>query len=244
MKKIYFASDFHLGIPDYEISLVRERLIVEWLEGIRHSAKEIYLMGDIFDFWHEWKSVVPKGYIRFLSKIAELTDSGVTINFLTGNHDLWTYGYLKQELGMNIYYKPITKIFNNKKFFLAHGDGLGPKDTLYKPMKKIFTSKIIQWCFANFIHPDIACRIAKIASGKKNGYLKKTIFKDEEEWLIIYSRKLLEKKHYDYLIYGHRHIPIKKELNPKSFYIGLGDWIKNFSYAVFDGKEVEIKKYK
>ena len=241
---IYFASDFHLGIPDYQISLQREKLIVKWLDEIKNKAKEIYLMGDIFDFWHEWKNVVPKGYVRFFSKIIELVDSGIKINFITGNHDLWTYGYLEQELGMTIYYKPIIREIQGKKFFLAHGDGLGPKDTLYSPMKKVFTNKFIQWCFANLIHPNLAFKIAKKASGTKNGYFKNPKFKGEEEWLIIYARQILEKEHFDFLIFGHRHIPIKYNLGNKSFYVGLGDWLKNFSYAVFDGQKINILKFK
>ncbi len=243
MKKIFFASDFHLGIPNHSISLQREKLLIKWLENIKHEADEIFLMGDIFDFWHEWKQVVPKGHTRFLGKIVELADSGIKINYITGNHDLWVYDYFQKELGIKVYHKPIIRTFNNKKFLLAHGDGLGPNDKFYKILKKLFTNKFLQFCFANLIHPNLSIKIAKYFSETRNGYYKNPRFLNEDEWLIIYSRELLKTKKFDFFIYGHRHIPIKKNLNESSVYVGLGDWLKNNTYAVFDGKNVEIIKF-
>lgn len=243
MDKIFFASDFHLGIPNWEISLQRERMLVSWLDQIKNDATEIYLLGDIFDFWHEWKRVVPKGFTRFLGKLAELTDSGIKIHYITGNHDIWTYGYFTEELGIEIHHNPIERQFGNHKFYLAHGDGLGPNDRLFKILKKIFTNKLLQWAFATFFHPNFAIKIAKYFSESRNGYHKTPEFHDEKEWLVIYSRELLKTQKFNYLVFGHRHIPIKKQLAENAFYIGLGDWLNNFTYAVYDGKSVEIRKF-
>jgi len=243
MKKIFFASDFHLGIPNYEISLQRERLLVSWLDEIKNEAEEIFLMGDIFDFWHEWKRVIPKGFTRFFGKLAELSDNGVKIHYITGNHDIWVYNYFQKELGIEVHHNPIERTFGNKKFYLAHGDGLGPDDKFYKILKKIFTNKFLQWCFATLIHPNISVKLAKYFSEKRNGYYKNPVFREEEEWLIIHSRELLKTQNYNFFIYGHRHIPIKKQLNKSATYIGLGDWLKNNTYAVFNGKEISIVRY-
>ena len=242
MKKIYFTSDFHLGKPDNYNSLQREKFIVDWLESIKNEAEEINLIGDIFDFWHEWNYVVPRGYTRFFGKIAQLTDAGITINFITGNHDLWTYGYLKKELGMKVYYKPIEKTYNNKKFYLAHGDGLGPSDKFYKLLKSIFKNNFLQWCFANLLHPNFAMKIAINFALAKKSSNNNSIFKGEKEWLVIHSKKLLEQKYFDFFVYGHRHIQILRQLTNNSLYVGLGDCLKSFSYAVFDGNYIKIKK--
>lgn len=242
MKKIYFASDFHLGLPNFEKSIIREKLVVKWLDSIKENAKEIYLLGDVFDFWHEWKRVVPIGFTRFLGKIAEITDSGVPVYFFTGNHDIWTYKYLAQEVGVKIIRKPEIKTFGDKKFYLAHGDGLGPKDNSFKLVKKIFTGKFFQWVYAR-LHPNFAIYLAHSWSQSRDGLKKNPQFKGEEEWLIQHSRKLLETIEIDYFVYGHRHIPLKYNLTEKSFYICLGDWIKNFTYAEFDGQEMKLLNF-
>ncbi len=243
-KKIYFASDVHLGLPNYEDSLIREKKFVKWLDLIKKDAEEIYLLGDIFDFWHEYKYVAPSGYVRFLGKLAEITDSGIPVHYFTGNHDIWIYNYLPKETGIILHRKPITKILNNKKFYLAHGDGLGPWDKGFKLMKAGFTNPVLQWFFAR-LHPNFAITIANTLSRKKRYAQedKELIFKGEDkEWLILYSKMLLEKEHFDFLIYGHRHIPYETKIN-NSKYINLGDWIYNFTYAEFDGTEVKLLKF-
>jgi UDP-2,3-diacylglucosamine hydrolase len=242
VKKIYFASDFHLGLPRFEKSVIRERLIVKWLDSIKNDAEEIYLLGDIFDFWHEWKRVVPAGFTRFLGKIAEITDSGIPVHFFTGNHDIWTYHYLEQELGVKVYREPVEKVILGKKFYLAHGDGLGPYDRYFKFLKKIFNGNFFQWIFAKF-HPDFAIYIAHNWSHSRDGEKKNPVFKGEEEWLILHSREILKTKEFDYFVYGHRHIPLKYQLNDKTHYVCLGDWIKNFTYAEFDGNELNVLKF-
>lgn len=244
-KKIYFASDFHLGVPTEEASLKREKLAVKWLDEIKHDALEIYLMGDLFDFWFEYKHAIPKGFTRILGKIAELVDSGIPIYLFTGNHDMWMYDYLPKELGVTIYRAPITKTYNRKKFYLGHGDGLGPGDHGYKFIKKVFANPICQWLFAR-LHPNFGIGMAKFwskTSRASTGNSDEKFLGEENEWLAIYAKDILKKEHFDYFIFGHRHLPIDIKLNDNSQYVNLGDWIHYFTYAVFDGKELVLKEY-
>jgi len=244
-KKIYFASDFHLGVPDYEKSLVREKRIVEWLDIIKKDAEELYLLGDVFDFWFEYKTVVPRGYVRLLGKLAELSDSGIIIHYFTGNHDMWTFDYLSKELNVKIYREPIEKEYAGKQFFIGHGDGLGPGDHGYKFIKKVFASPVSQWLFA-ILHPNIGIGIAEYFSRKSRiatGTTDEKYLGEEKEWLVIHSKELLEKKHYDFLIFGHRHLPLDIKINGSSRYINLGDWIRYFSYGVFDGVEFRLEYF-
>ena len=243
--KIYFASDFHLGIPTYEKSLEREKKLVRWLDEIKTDAQEVYLMGDLFDFWFEYGTVVPKGYVRLLGKLADLTDSGIKVTLFTGNHDMWLYDYLPKELNVTIYTSIITRQFNGKKFYLAHGDGLGPGDHRYKFLKKIFASKICQWLFAR-IHPNLGLTFGYWLSRKSRistGTNDDKFLGDDKEWLVIYSKEILQKEHFDYFIYGHRHLPLDIKLSDKSRYINLGDWVKYFTYALWDGEQMELKTF-
>jgi UDP-2,3-diacylglucosamine hydrolase len=242
---IYFASDFHLGVPNYASSLEREKRIVAWLNEVSKNATEIYLMGDLFDFWFEYKYVAPKGFIRLLGKIAELSDAGIKIHLFTGNHDMWMFGYLKKELGLEIHYQPIEKIYGQKKFYLAHGDGLGPGEYSFKLLKKIFANPFFQWCYAR-IHPNLAFGIANYFSRKsrQSNYSEDANYLgDEKEWLFQYCKDLLTKEHYDYLIFGHRHLPLDKKI-ANGRYINLGDWIKYNTYGYFNGEEFQLLTYK
>jgi UDP-2,3-diacylglucosamine hydrolase len=243
-KNIYFISDAHLGLPPVEKSRERERLLVEWLETIKHDALAIYLMGDIFDYWFEYKKVVPRGFVRFLGKLAEISDSGIEINYFTGNHDVWVFNYLPEEIGIKVFRKPSTLISGNKKFYLAHGDGLGPGDGSFKFLKRMFNSRILQWLYAG-IHPNWSTSFAH--NWSKRSRLSKGAYTpflgEEKEELIIHSQKVLETEHFDFFVYGHRHIPIDIKLNEKSRIIYLGDWYINFTYAVFDGADLQIKHY-
>ncbi len=244
-KKIYFASDFHLGAPDRERSLVREKMVVKWLEEVRHDAAEIFLVGDIFDFWFEYKRVVPRGYTRLLGKISEITDSGIPVHVFTGNHDMWIFDYLPVECGVILHREPIERQWNNKLLMIGHGDGLGPGDHGYKFIKKIFASKVCQWLFAR-LHPNFGIWLAQSLSGYSRSTTgdKDQIFLGEEnEWLMIHCREVLQKKHYDFFVYGHRHLPIDLPLSPISHYINLGEWLTSQTYAVFDGKTCSLKKY-
>ncbi|HEY5463972.1 MAG TPA: UDP-2,3-diacylglucosamine diphosphatase [Hanamia sp.] len=245
-KKIYFLSDFHLGAPDYESSLVREKRVVQFLDEIKNDAAVIFILGDLFDFWYEYKRVVPKGFVRILGKLAELTDSGIIIHFFVGNHDMWMNGYFEKELNIDVYHDPKEFEFNGKKFLIGHGDGLGPGDHRYKFMKKIFRNHFSQWLFG-ILHPSAGIGLANYFSRKSRaatGKEEEQFLGDEKEWLIIYSKEMLKKKHYDFFIFGHRHLPIEYKLNNESVYINLGDWINYNSYAVFDNGELTLKYYK
>lgn len=245
-KKIYFASDFHLGVPDYEKSLVREKHIVKWLDEIKQDAQEIYLMGDVFDFWFEYKHTAPKGFIRLLGKIAEIVDSGIPVTLFTGNHDMWMFDYLSKELGVTIQRKPITREYFGKKFYLGHGDGLGPGDNGYKFIKKIFANKACQWLFAR-LHPNFGMGVGNYWSKKSRlsqAPKDEQYGGDENEWLAIYSKEVLKKEHFDYFIFGHRHLPLDIKLNDKSRYVNLGEWVNYNTYAVFNGENLELKEYK
>jgi UDP-2,3-diacylglucosamine hydrolase len=245
-KKIYFASDFHLGVPTYEKSLEREKRIVRWLDEIKADAQEIFLMGDVFDFWFEYRQTAPKGFIRLLGKIAEITDSGIPVTFFTGNHDMWMFDYLPKEIGITIHREPITKTFFGKTFYLAHGDGLGPGDFGYKFIKKVFANKFCQWLFAR-LHPNLGMGLAHYWSHKSrvsNGPEDEKFLGEEHEWLVIHSKEILKTQHFDFFIYGHRHLPLDIKLNDNSRYINLGEWVNYNTYAVFDGNEVELKTYR
>jgi len=247
--KIYFASDLHLGTPDEQSSSQREKLFVQWLDEAKKDAAEIFIIGDIFDFWHEYKTVVPQGFVRIQGKIAEITDAGIPVHIFTGNHDLWMSGYLEKELDVKVYTAPIQRELSGKKFYIGHGDGLGPGDHGYKFIKKVFTNPVCKFLF-RWIHPDVGIRIAQYFSRKSrfgtNGDKKQPEeFKGEEnEWLVHFAKEVLLKEHYDYFIFGHRHLPLDIQLNEKSRYINTGDWLDYNSYAVFDGATLELKYYK
>lgn len=244
-KCIYFASDFHLGVPTYEASREREDRIIRWLNTIAPTAQEIFLVGDIFDFWFEYKHAIPKGYIRLQGKIAELVDSGIKVHFFTGNHDMWMFDYFPKELGVSMFREPIEREWNGKTFVIGHGDGLGPGDKSYKFLKRIFASKFLQWCFAR-LHPNLGISIANLWSRKSrasNAGLDEIFHGEEKEFLIIHCKEELKKKHTDFFIYGHRHLPMDIQLNENSRYINLGEWLKYNSYAVFDGESLELKHW-
>lgn len=239
---IYFASDFHLGAPNAKQSLEREKKVVAWLNQIKPSCAALYLMGDVFDFWFDYGKVIPKGFSRLLGKLAELRDEKIPVYFFTGNHDLWMFNYLEDELNIPIIRNKIELEIENKKLFLAHGDGLGPNDKGYKRLKKVFTNPVLQFMFKWFIHPNIGIWVAqKWSTFNKPQYKGEvTKFLNEEEWLVQYARRKLEKQHYDYFVFGHRHAPIIYKLNENSKYVNLGDWINHFTYAKFDGKNMEL----
>ena len=243
--KIYFASDFHLGVSTHAESLKREKKITSWLDEIKEDAKSIYLLGDIFDFWFEYKAVVPKGFVRLLGKLAELSDSGTNIFLIKGNHDLWMYDYLPKEVGVQIIKDKTILNENGKKIFLAHGDGLGPGDFGYKIIKKIFTNKVCQWLFAR-LHPNFGFGIAqfwskrsRIANNKDNEHF----LGEEKEWLVSYCKEKQKENPVDYYIFGHRHLPLEIEIDIKAKYINLGDWIHHNSYAVFDGESLILEYF-
>lgn len=240
--KIYFASDFHLGLPAGSPPLEREKKVVRWLNSIAPDAKEIYLLGDIFDFWWEYKLVVPRGFTRFLGTIAEITDSGIPVHFFTGNHDMWVGDYLSAECGLIIHTTPFTTIFNGKKFHLAHGEGLGTRDTGYKILLSIFRNKTLRFMYS-VLHPSIGVGIglkwslnSRLGKGITSEFLG-----EEKEDLIRYAKSFLRNDNPDYFIFGHRHLAMTYQLKEGIVIVFLGDWIKNGSFAEWDGNSLVFR---
>jgi UDP-2,3-diacylglucosamine hydrolase len=244
-KKIYFLSDFHLGVPSHEKSLEREKIIVRFFDEHKETAVAFFIVGDIFDFWYEYKKVVPKGYVRLLGKLAELTDSGITVHFFAGNHDMWMRTYFQTELNIPVYFEQREFRINDRLFHVAHGDGLGPGDHKYKALKKVFRNPVCQWLFG-VLPPALSIGVADYFSRRSRastGVREDVFLGPEREWLIIYSNDVLRTHAVDYFIFGHRHLPVDYRLTHNSRYINLGDWIQFFTYAVFDGKELELRSY-
>lgn len=240
---VYFISDAHLGLYGYEQSRKREKLLVDLLTKIQDDAQKIFLLGDIFEFWWEWPDVVPKYYVRFLGKLAELVDKGVEVYYFYGNHDLWVKDYFDKEIGLKIFGKPSVLNINGKNFYIAHGDGLGPSDKGYKFFKKIVSNRFFYKFFTHCVHPNLVFKIVKIISHKREQKKLKFTFKGEKEWLIVHSQQILKSMpDVDFFIYGHRHIPYVWNIE-NSKVVVIGDWLVNFTYAVFDGKDISIKKY-
>ncbi len=246
-KKVYFTSDSHFGVPTKEKSLERERLFIKWLDEINKDAAEIYLMGDLFEFWFEYKTVIQKGYVRLFGKLAEITDSGIPVYFFRGNHDVWAFDYLEQELNIKIYPDTLIKQIGSKRFFLGHGDGLGKGDNGYKFLKKVFRNRFNQWLF-KWLHPDIGTamglywteksRVANINKGLEE------VNRKGLERISGFCNEIIDKgEDIDYFIFGHIHKPAVIPIRQKAHYFSIGDWITNFSYVVFDGEKAELKFY-
>ncbi|MFN3403741.1 MAG: UDP-2,3-diacylglucosamine diphosphatase [Cytophagaceae bacterium] len=243
-KKIYFASDFHLGVPNYEDSLIREKKIISWLSDAQKDAHAIFLLGDIFDFWFEYKHSIPKGFTRLLGKLAELSDSGINLFVFTGNHDMWLFDYFPKELNIPVFRTTMEMEINNFRFLIGHGDGLGPGDHSYKILKKFFNSKICQWLF-RFIHPDIGIGIANYwsRSSRINNTKRDETFMGEKEFLYRFCMEQEKSQHRHFYIFGHRHLPLDMKIGDSSRYINLGEWVNHQTYAVFDGKNVDLIKF-
>jgi UDP-2,3-diacylglucosamine hydrolase len=243
--KIYFVSDVHLGAPALKDNREREMLFAQWLDDIKTDVAELYLMGDIFDFWFEYKKVVPRGFTRILGRIADIADRGIPVHFFVGNHDLWLKEYLTEELGVIIHYREMVKEIRGKKFFLAHGDGLDANDKGYLFLKKLFTNKTMQWFFSR-LHPNFAFYIAHKWSASsrlsKDDYQKD--FMVYQDGMYKFAAKFLETNPVDYFVMGHRHRLINERMEGNARFILLGEWIGSFSYGVFDGEIFELKKYK
>lgn len=244
MGKIYFVSDIHLGLHPVAKSRQREKKFVQWLDDIKQDAEALYLLGDIFDYWFEYRKVVPRGFVRTLGKLAELSDRGIDIHFFTGNHDVWVFDYLPTEIGLTVHSGPLITEIKGKRFFIAHGDGLGPGDPGYKLLKAIFHSGVLQWLYAR-IHPNSSTAFAHWWS-RKSRYSKgvsEAFQGEDKEEQIVFARKILEREYFDYFVFGHRHVAMDINLDGKSHLINTGEWIFGSSYAVFDGQELVLKEY-
>ena len=243
-QQIHFLSDFHLGVPDAASSLAREKRICAFLDEAAKDAAEIMLLGDLFDFWFEYKRAVPRGHVRLLGKLAELTDRGIPVHLFIGNHDMWIFDYVPQETGVIVHREPIVREIAGKRFLIGHGDGLGPGDPGYKFIKKVFRNPVCQWLFAR-LHPNFGLWLGDVLSGrsrKKNYENDRKWSGADKEWLVQYCQDELQKQHYDHMIFGHRHLPIDLEVKPGSRYVNLGDWISYYTYATFDGQELKLMK--
>jgi UDP-2,3-diacylglucosamine hydrolase len=235
-QKIFFLSDFHLGTPNAEDSLAREKKLVAFLTEIKPQAKEIFILGDMFDFWYEYRTVIPKGYSRIFGKLAEFTDAGIPIHFFVGNHDMWMRGYFEQELNITVYHEPMSFDRFGKKLLVGHGDGLGPGDFKYKFMKTVFRNPVCQWLFG-ILPPLIGVGMANYFSRKSRAaanLVEKKFLGEENEWLITYSKERSAKEKIDFFIFGHRHLPIDFTFKDGSRYINLGDWIFYYTYGVLN----------
>lgn len=243
-KYVYFVSDVHLGVPSHEASLARERKLVDWLSSIEDSAEAIHIVGDLFDFWFEYATVVPRGFVRVLGKLASIRDRGIPVYMYTGNHDLWMFDYFEKELGIPVYRAPREWEYSGSKFLVGHGDGVGPGDHGYKFIKKVFTSKLCQWLFAR-LHPNFGIGLALFWSRKSreaDAHIDES-FQGEKEAQVIYSREQIAHKTLNFIVFGHRHCPTVYPLNEESTFVNLGDWITHFTFGRFDGKKIELKSF-
>jgi len=245
-KKVYFLSDFHLGAPNEMASREREDRLVRFLNTAKQDAAAIFIVGDIFDFWFEYKTVVPKGFVRILGCLAQISDAGIAVHIFTGNHDLWMNDYLTKELNARVYFETTIFTLGTQKFFIGHGDGLGPGDHGYKFLKKIFTNPICQFLF-RWLHPDAGIRLANYFSGKsraKTGSADEVFLGEDKEWLILYAKEKAKEINVDYFIFGHRHYAIDLPITGGARYINLGDWLRLNTYAVYDGEQMKLIEWK
>ena len=245
--KTYFASDFHLGVDARLTSVEREKQICRWLDFVSQDAAAIYLVGDIFDYFFEYKTVIPKGFNRLFGKLQELRDGNLPIYFFTGNHDMWMFRYFEEEMGIPIYREPIIREIDGKTFYIGHGDGLGPGDYGYKFIKKVFSNKACQWLYAR-VHPNVGLPMMRLFSRKsreaQDPSVEAQFLGEEKEWLVLYANKKIEQVNADYFIFGHRHLAIDWQLkNGKSRYLNLGEWVFANTYAVFDGSDISIQTF-
>ena len=243
-KRIYFCSDNHLGSPNRNLSLEREKIFITWLDQIKIDAQAIFFLGDLFDFWFEYKKVVPKGFTRLFGKLAELSDSGIDLFFFVGNHDCWIGNYFEDELGINVFHKKVDLNIDNYNILIGHGDGLGPGDNKYKFLKLLFRNPILKKLFS-FIHPDIGISLGSFLS-QKNKILsgsEKVFESEDKEMLFSYCKDVLKTKYYHFFIFGHRHVPLELDLGNNSKYFNTGDWITHFSYLVYDGNSFNLNYF-
>lgn len=249
-KSLYFASDFHLGVPDRARSLEREKKVISWLDEVQKDAQVIFLVGDLFDFWFEYKQVVPKGFVRFLGKLAEISDKGIELVIFTGNHDMWMRDYFEKELNALVSRNPVSyrirTASGTTSLLTGHGDGLGPGDFTYKKLKILFENPVARWAFRQ-LHPDVSLRIAnawsrhsRISNNEKG---EDTFKGEDQEWLYLFCKETENIQHHDLYIFGHRHLPLDLPVRSNSRYINLGEWVNDSRYFRFNTEEAQLKKW-
>lgn len=250
MKKTYFISDAHLGSLATQDPKEQEKQLCRFLDEIKPQAESLYMLGDIFDFWFEYRNAVPKGFTRLLGKLSELTDNGVAVHFFTGNHDIWCKDYLTKECGVIMHYEPEVVEIEGKTFFLAHGDGLGDRSKSFKFLRVIFHNPFCQWMF-RWLHPDLGLPFG--LNWAKNSRIKHMqggteadppYMGENHEPLVLFAKHYIkEKPETDYLIFGHRHIELDLMLTRQNRLLILGDWITQFTYAEFSNGELTLKNF-
>ena len=255
MKNVYFISDAHLGCLALEHRRQQERRLVRFLDEIKDKAGAIYMLGDMFDFWFEYQTVVPKGFTRFLGKISELTDMGIEVHYFTGNHDIWCLDYLEKECGVALHRKALTLEIGDQTFFLAHGDGLGDRDWKFRFIRSIFHNGLCQWAF-RWLHPAFGMRFGlnwakhsrlkyrhDTSSGSKVSGDLPYQGEDKEPLVLFAKQYLKEHPDVDFFIFGHRHIELDLALTRQTRIIILGDWVSQFTYAVYNGEQLYLESY-
>lgn len=243
MKRTYFLADAHLGSWVIKDPRAHEMRLVNFLDSIKNDAEAVYLLGDMFDFWYEYKRVVPKGFVRFLGKLAELVDMGVKVHFFIGNHDIWTFDYLEKEVGLIVHRAPEEVTIHGKNFFLGHGDGLYDKSIGFKIIRWIFHNRPLQIWY-QWIPPRIGQKFGYWWSqSNRKGEKELPYLGENKEHLILFAKDHSETNNIDYYVFGHRHILLDLQLKKKNRILILGDWFKTFSYAVFDGKEIGLEQF-
>ena len=245
MSKAYFASDFHLGVPSYEESLAREIKVVRWLTSIEEECDTLFLLGDVFDFWYEYKTVIPKYYTRLLGKLASMTDVGIKIYFFKGNHDMWTFDYLTKEIGLEVINEELAIEIDHTKLYLHHGDALWKGERGYKFIRSIFRSRLAIWLFHR-LHPNFGIGLASylsVSSRKKNSIKDEIEIPLEQEYQYQFAMEHAAQSDVDYYIFGHRHQPIDVPIGKSARLINLGDWITKYTYAVLENNNVSLHTY-
>ncbi len=245
-QKLYFASDFHLGEPDYQTTRIREGKVISWLDQCKHDAAGIFLLGDIFDFWFEYRHVIPKGYTRLLGKLAEISDSGIPIYFFTGNHDMWLFDYMPKELNITVFKQPQSITVNGQRLMIGHGDGLGPGERSYKILKLFFANRVCQWFF-RWLHPNLGFALANFwsrQSRNRQGMSPPPFVSAEKELIFQYCKTTEQQQHHDFYIFGHRHLPLELPINETAVYFNIGEWLIEPTYGVFNGQSFKIHHFK
>jgi UDP-2,3-diacylglucosamine hydrolase len=238
MRKTYFFSDAHLGIGTKEEDRQKERSLIRFLDSVKRDAEQLFIVGDLFDYWFEYKTVVPKGYFRLFSKLAELSEAGIKVTYLAGNHDFWLKTYFRDELGMEVCPEPTERVIRGKRFYIHHGDGLLKKDTGYRILKRILRNRVNIFLFS-LVHPDLAARIARWSSQKSRQHTSKRSFEGDD--LVEFAERKISEG-FDFVLMGHNHVPCLRNIG-SGVYVNLGDWITEHTYAVFDGKKISLKTW-
>ena len=239
MSKAYFISDAHLGLGTKEEERAKEQRLIGFLDTILKDASQLFIVGDLFDAWFEYRTVIPKGFHRLLTKLNDLTKRNITVHYLAGNHDYWIRDYFRDELGIKTYHDAFEITIDGKRIFIHHGDGLAGNDTGYKILKKILRNPLNIWLYS-WLHPDIGIALARSSSKKSRHYTSTKQYGEEDGMIALATRKI--EQGFDIVMMGHRHEPVCKQIG-KGTYINLGDWITHNTYAEMEHGRVELKSW-